>query len=344
MWITSSLSTVLTPTSIALGNFDGLHRGHQKVIEPILPNSLSFSPLPAWSDNQGSSNSEAKHLYSTLVTFDPHPQEFFSGESRSLLTPQLEKVKYLESMGVQQLVLLPFDRELASLNPQVFVEEILIQQLQVCSISVGEDFRFGHSRRGTAADLRAIAQAYGVNVHIVPLNTTNGLRISSSAIRAALSQGDISQANQLLGRPYRLMGQVVQGQQLGRTLGFPTANLQISENKFLPRYGVYAVRVTWDEEPPLAPPSKRHRESSNDYGQIGVMNIGCRPTVVESALPTVEIHLLNWDGDLYGKTLTVDIEQFLRPEQKFSSLDELKTQIALDCVQAKSLASAASQL
>jgi riboflavin kinase/FMN adenylyltransferase len=332
VWITSSLSTVLTPTSIALGNFDGLHRGHQKVIEPILSKSLSFSPLPAWSNNQVSSKSEAKHPYSTLVTFDPHPQEFFSGESRSLLTPQLEKVKYLESMGLQQLVLLPFDRELAAQHPQVFVEEILIKQLQVCSISVGEDFRFGQSRRGTAADLKAIAQAYGVKVHIVPLNTTNGLRISSSAIRDALSQGDISQANQLLGRPYGLIGQVVQGQQLGRTLGFPTANLQISLNKFLPRYGVYAVRVTWDEKP------------SNHYGHIGVMNIGCRPTVGENALPTVEIHLLNWQGDLYGKTLTVDIEQFLRPEQKFSSLNELKTQIELDCVQAKSLASAASQL
>lgn len=302
------------------------------MIEPILPNSPSFSPLPAWSNHQGSSISEAKHPYSTLVTFDPHPQEFFSGESRSLLTPQLEKVKYLESMGIQQLVLLPFDRELASLDPQVFVEEILIQQLQVGSISVGEDFRFGRERRGTAADLRAIAQAYGVNVHIVPLNTTNGLRISSSAIRAALSQGDISQANQLLGRPYRLIGEVVQGQQLGRTLGFPTANLQISWNKFLPRYGVYAVRVTWDQEP------------SNHCGHIGVMNIGCRPTVGESGLPTVEIHLLNWDGDLYGKTLNADIEQFLRPEQKFSSLNELKSQIELDCVQAKSLASAASQL
>jgi riboflavin kinase/FMN adenylyltransferase len=374
VWITSSLSTVLTPTSIALGNFDGLHRGHQKVIEPVLHDSQDLSSYLAFSKgrianapsdvvrgrsdrspspenldheaNQGILEQEqtvsgdaaiarsggGKNPYSTLVTFDPHPQEFFSGESRTLLTPQVEKVKYLKAMGIEQLVLLPFDRELASLSPPAFVKQILIEQLQVRCISVGEDFRFGNMRAGTAFDLRAIAQPYDVKVHIVPLNTADGLRISSSAIREALSQGNISQANQLLGRPYSLMGQVVQGQQIGRTLGFPTANLQLCPDKFLPRYGVYAVRVT-GESP-----------SFQNCPQIGVMNIGCRPTVAKDAGPGVEIHLLNWAGDLYGQTLTVEIEQFLRPEQKFASLDRLKTQIQVDCDRAKSLASAASKL
>jgi len=338
VWITSSLSTVLTPTSIALGNFDGLHRGHQKVIEPILPSQLphlfnsslanpsSRSPACEYNQGSGGSGGGTKHPYSTLVTFDPHPQEFFSGESRSLLTPQEEKAQYLETMGVRQLILLPFDQKLATLSPQAFVAEILIKQLQACCISVGEDFRFGNQRSGTVDDLKAIAQPYGVTVNIVPLNKIDGLRISSSAIRHALSQGDILQANQLLGRPYRLIGEVIQGQQLGRTLGFPTANLQLSPDKFLPRYGVYAVRVTRDDQP-----TKHH---------LGVMNIGCRPTVAQGQPPTVEIHLLDWSGDLYGKTLTVDIEQFLRPEQKFASLDRLKSQIQLDCIQAKSLASA----
>ncbi len=333
MWITSSLSTILTPTAIALGNFDGLHRGHQKVIEPILPDSPWVSQsldLLKSRESGGEASHPYSTCYSTLVTFDPHPQEFFSGESRSLLTPQVEKVQYLETMGIQQLILLPFDRALAALSPQVFVEEILIKQLQACCISVGQDFRFGNRRAGTADDLKAIAQPYGVTVNIVPLNKIDGLRISSSAIRQALSQGDILQANQLLGRPYRLIGEVIQGQQLGRTLGFPTANLQLSPNKFLPRYGVYAVRVTWDDQK-----SKNH---------LGVMNIGCRPTVAQGQPATVEIHLLDWSGDLYGKILTVDIEQFLRPEQKFVSLDQLKTQIQLDCIQAKSLASATSQL
>ncbi len=334
MWITSSLSTILTPTAIALGNFDGLHRGHQRVIAAILPDSpwveRSLDLLNS-RESGGAARHPYSNFYSTLVTFAPHPQEFFSGESRSLLTPQIEKVQYLEAMGVQQLILLPFDQKLAALSPQAFVEEILIQKLQACCISVGEDFRFGNQRAGTAEDLKAIAQPYRVTVNIVPLNKIDGLRISSSAIRHALNQGDIRQANQFLGRPYRIMGEVIQGQQLGRTLGFPTANLKLSPNKFLPRYGVYAVRVTWDDQP-----TKHH---------LGVMNIGCRPTVTQNdRRTTVEIHLLDWSGDLYGKTLTVDIEQFLRPEQKFASLDELKTQIQLDCIQAKSLAPATSQL
>lgn len=326
MWITSSLSTVLTPTSIALGNFDGLHRGHRETIEPILSDSQSVSSSPAVAKSKDGAKQPS---YSTLVTFNPHPQEFFSGESRTLLTPQAEKVKYLEAIGIEQLVLLPFDRELAQLSPSAFVKQILIDQLQVRRVSVGEDFRFGYRRQGTALDLRAIAEPYGVRVYIVPLNIADGLRISSSAIRSALTQGDVVQANQLLGRPYSLVGSVVLGQQLGRTLGFPTANLQLPANKFLPRYGVYAVQVTWDD---------RLRKNCS---QIGVMNIGCRPTVATGIEPTVEIHLLDWAGDLYGQTLTVEIEQFLRPEQKFASLDELKTQIQLDCVQAKSLASTA---
>ncbi len=303
------------------------------MIEPILPDSPWVSQsldLLKSRESGGGTRHPYSTCYSTLVTFDPHPQEFFSGESRSLLTPQVEKVQYLETMGIQQLILLPFDQDLAALSPQAFVAEILIKQLQACCISVGQDFRFGNRRAGTADDLKAIAQPYGVTVNIVPLNKIDGLRISSSAIRQALSQGDILEANQLLGRPYRLIGEVIQGQQLGRTLGFPTANLQLSPNKFLPRYGVYAVRVTWDDQK-----SKNH---------LGVMNIGCRPTVAPGQPATVEIHLLDWSGDLYGKILTVDIEQFLRPEQKFVSLDQLKTQIQLDCIQAKSLASATSQL
>lgn len=337
MWITSSYSTVLTPTAIALGNFDGLHRGHQKVIEPILshPNLTNIEPvsrasaLAAFNHSQELRNG-VKQPYSTLVTFDPHPQEFFSGATRSLLTPQREKVQYLETIGVQQLVLLPFNQELAALSPETFVVEILIKKLQACCISVGEDFRFGSQRAGTAEDLSAIAQTYGIKVYIVSLNKVDGRRISSSAIRQALSQGNILEANQLLGRPYRLIGEVVTGQQLGRTLGFPTANLKVAPNKFLPRYGVYAVRVRWEDQP-----TKHH---------LGVMNIGCRPTVTPGQPATVEIHLIDWSGDLYGKTLTVDLEQFLRPEQKFASLEQLKTQIQLDCIQAKSLASAISQL
>lgn len=254
----------------------------------------------------------------TVVTFDPHPQEFFTGQRRLLLTPVAEKAQYLESIGVQQLVLLPFDAALARLTPQEFVEQILIQGLQAQRISVGQDFRFGQQRSGTIADLQIIAAQHGVPVEVAPLHLHQEERISSSAIRHALSCGAIEQANRLLGRSYKLMGEVVGGRQLGRTIGFPTANLQLPADKFLPCCGVYCVWV----------------EGAGAERQPGVMNIGYRPTVEGNQI-TVEIHLLDWSGDLYGHTLTVSLEHFLRPEQKFAGLDELKAQIQQDCQQAR---------
>jgi riboflavin kinase/FMN adenylyltransferase len=300
VWVTSSAAKALTPTAVALGNFDGLHRGHQRVIEPIL-------------------NTE-HNIYATVVTFNPHPQEFFTGQRRALLTPLNEKVQQLVRLGVEQLVLLPFDRELAALSPQKFVEKILVQQLRSQQISVGEDFRFGWQRSGTASDLQAIASSFGIPVTIVPLHTCEGERISSSSIRQALEQGDLQRAKALLGRPYSLTGSVVKGQQMGRTMGFPTANLQLPSEKFLPQQGVYAVQA-------FIEPEKRAR---------GVMNIGCRPTV-NGTYRSVEVHLLDWSEDLYGKTITVQLQKFLRSEQKFASLEALKAQIQVDCAIARSV-------
>jgi riboflavin kinase/FMN adenylyltransferase len=341
VWVTSSLATALTPTSVALGNFDGVHRGHQQVIKPILQESgasqsiavtppagdwksrlESFSLPNLKEDFESKVGAGTGHTYATVATFNPHPREFFSGKTWKLLTPRPEKVQQLSSMGVEQLVLLPFDGELASLSPQEFVEKILVQQLGATQVSVGQDFHFGHRRTGTSADLQAIASSYGIDVTIVSLQTCQGERISSSLIRQSLQQGDIIQANRLLGRPYTLTGVVVEGQQLGRTIGFPTANLQLPPEKFLPRQGVYCVRVF---SPSLTSPTS---------SQAGVMNIGQRPTVDGTTL-TVEVHLLDWSGDLYGQTLTVSLEQFLRPEQKFASLDDLKTQIQADCAAAR---------
>jgi riboflavin kinase/FMN adenylyltransferase len=360
VWVTSSLETALTPTAVALGNFDGVHRGHQQVVQPILgkgQESCELSVLSSETQNsvkaghlsisieaetfpknsslqaQNSSQPEADHLmsdsehtYPTVVTFNPHPQEFFTGKMRTLLTPPDEKVQQLRSLGVEQLVLLPFDRELASLSPHQFVEKILVQHLRARIVSVGQDFCFGSGRSGTSADLQAIAAAYGIDVHIVQLQTCQGERISSSFIRQALLQGDIPQANRLLGRPYTLTGTVVQGQQLGRTLGFPTANLQLPPEKFLPQQGVYCVRV-WCSN-----------QASANSPLSGVMNIGRRPTV-DGTCSTVEVHLLDWSGDLYGQTLTVSVEQFLRPEQKFASLDALKAQIQADARAARAFLS-----
>ena len=377
MWVTSSCTAALTPTSVALGNFDGLHLGHRQVVQPILsrstfgPNSATVSASgqslrsnagkdenleskhPATCDNDSAGNSlcgddsdAGDRPYSTVVTFDPHPQEFFTGQPKKLLTPLVEKVELLAAMGVEQLVLLPFDRELADLTADEFVEKILVRQLQASRISVGMDFRFGRGRAGTAVDLQSIASSYGIDVTLVPLhNCGEGDRISSSAIREALASGDLRKAHQLLGRPYSLVGTVVAGQRLGRTIGFPTANIELPPEKFLPRFGVYAVQVlvsmlSKSEAGEIKDPSSSYewknpqsliRGKASDLSILsGVMNVGCRPTV-DGQQPTIEIHLLDWSGDLYGQILSASLVEYLRPEQKFASLDALKTQIQADC-------------
>ena len=353
MWVSKSLSTALTPTAIALGNFDGLHRGHQQVISPILdcalqpatipgkpqpsiaskkPRKREISPIGSHLSPEASDLSEKKSprlvlpvgVHSTVVTFYPHPQEFFTGTARTLLTPIDEKIALLGEMGVQQLVLLPFNQDIATLSPREFVEKILVRELGAKKISVGENFRFGYKRTGTTEQLTSIAWEYGVKVTIVPLEICQEERISSSEIRRYLEAGNVKAANRLLGRSYSLIGTVIAGQQLGRTLGFPTANIQLSPDKFLPKTGVYAVRVWLENSEPHNQPIP------------GVMNIGMRPTVAGVTL-TTEVHLLDWSGDLYGQKITVTLEEYLRNEQKFPSLDALKQQIQADCTLAKKL-------
>ncbi|MDJ0796797.1 MAG: bifunctional riboflavin kinase/FAD synthetase [Calothrix sp. MO_167.B12] len=316
VWVANATKLALTPTAIALGKFDGIHLGHKQVLQPVLKLSKIMGE-----EEQNSHSTE--RIYSTVVTFNPHPREFFSGQPHDLLTPLDEKVEQLRSLGVEQLVLLPFDKELSALTPTEFVEKILIKQLQVVQISVGQDFRFGSRRLGTAEDLKAIAAKYGIQVNIVPLQIhTDGecLPISTTLIREHLLQGDIQRANQLLGRAYTLIGNVIEGEKLGRTIGFPTANLELPADKFLPRQGVYAVSVSPENE-------KSKVLKSNSWG---VMNIGIRPTVSGNQV-SVEVHLLDWSGDLYGEKLVVKLEKFLRPEQKFDSLEALKNQIHHDC-------------
>lgn len=315
VWVTSSTELIQTPTAVALGKFDGVHRGHQRVIQPILHKSA-----------------DAERIYPTVITFLPHPQEFFTGKPRRLLTPLDEKVQHLEHLGVEQLVLIPFNKELSALTPEQFVEQIIVEKLQASRISVGQDFCFGSQRSGTAMDLQVLVAKYGIPVTIVPLETHEDdlpvqeefSPISTSLIRQILKAGDIVQANRLLGRPYTIQGTVIKGQQLGRTIGFPTANLELPEDKFLPRQGVYAVRVfNGVKQPDMT--LKNH---------LGVMNIGDRPTV-NGTHTTVEVHLLDFTGDLYDQKLEVQLEKFLRPQQKFSTLEALKAQIQLDCTIAR---------
>ncbi len=311
-----SLATISTPTAIALGNFDGIHRGHLEVIQPVLD----------WDDPCSCK---------TVVTFDPHPQQYFTGQQRQLLTPYPERSQILEQLGIEQIVLLPFDRDLVRLSPQEFVQQIVVEKLQARFVSVGEDFRFGNQRAGSASELVAMTASYGIPTRIAPLEMirdggTGGLgdgeremvssfpsssasRISSSQIRAALLAGDLQLVQELLGRYYAISGTVVNGQQIGRSIGFPTANLQYPTEKFLPRQGVYGVRVDTPDQQQLP----------------GVMNIGKRPTV-NGLNTTVEVHLLDWEGNLYGQELIVYLHQFLRSEQKFADLTALTAQIQAD--------------
>lgn len=290
------LHQIQSPTAIALGNFDGLHLGHQAVIQ-----ALRSAPAVL-----------------TLVSFTPHPREFFSGQTRALLTPMEEKVDLLTGLGIDQLVLLEFNQALASLTAAEFITQILQNQLQATHVSVGFNFQFGAQRLGTVTDL---AEVWGDRLYVLPEQVMQlgdqRVRICSSGIRTALSEGNVLLANRLLGRAYSLRGKVIEGDRLGRELGFPTANLAIDPRKFLPRHGVYVVSLQLG-----------HKK------QIGVMNIGLRPTVTEVQAPRIEVHLLNWTGDLYGKELYVELIEFLRPETKFQSLDQLQAQIQQDCITA----------
>lgn len=310
MLVTSSLEQISKPNLIALGNFDGIHKGHQQVVKTILDQDFL------------SSISLNKSISSTVVTFTPHPREFFTGQKKQLLTPLKEKVYLLEKLGINQLLLLPFDRELASLTPQEFVENILINKIQACLISVGEDFRFGHQRKGNANDLQKIGLSKGIKVMItkeqkLTLNNEQNIRISSSYIRNCLEEGNMKTAHEMLGYKYFLQGKVIEGKKLGRTIGFPTANIELPPNKLLPKKGVYAVIAYLEKQPNIA--------------IKGVMNIGYKPTVSGQEI-TAEVHLLNWSGNLYNQLLRVELESFLRSEQKFSSLEALKRQITMDCL------------
>ncbi len=298
MQVFSDLMALTKPTAIALGNFDGVHCGHQKLVQRLL--ALSGAACP------------------TVVTFDPHPQDFFSGDQRQLLTTVAEKADYLGQLGVEQLVLLTFDRSMVELTPTAFVEQVIRDRLGAQQVLVGADFRFGYQRQGDAQILRELNGEWGINTEILELETDQGSRIGSSRIRAALLEGDLAEVKRLLNRSYSIGGQVVPGQQLGRTLGFPTANIAFDLNKFLPRLGVYCVRIDTQQQAQLA----------------AVANVGKRPTVDGQRL-SLEVHLLDWAGDLYGQQVTVYLDQFLRSEQKFAGLGELTTQIQLDCQAAR---------
>ncbi len=300
---------VRRPTAVALGTFDGLHAGHRLVIHQAKTMAAEASaadgvPVP------------------TVVSFWPHPREVLYGETRLRLDLPEEKLVLLDTLGIEQLVLLPFTPELAALTPDRFVAEVLVQQLAARCVAVGENFRFGVNRSGDAEALCSLGHQNGIQVAVVPTLHDAGARVSSSRIRRALAEGRMAEAEALLGRPYRFEGCVKSGRGLGRQLGWPTANLEVSGRKFLPAEGVYAA-LAWT--PRLAGRSPL----------AAVMNLGRQPTVDPEAPSAVEVHLLDHQEDLVGQRLVVQPVSWLRGQRRFANLEDLSQQIGCDVAQAR---------
>ena len=289
-----SPSEVKHETSIAIGSFDGLHEGHRKLIESVVKNS-EFCP--------------------TIASFWPHPREVLYGEMRLRLDLPEEKLPLLESLGIEQLVLIPFNNNLSKLSAKDFVKDILSNKLLARSISVGENFRFGHKRKGDINTIRDLADKYNMLLNIVPILEDEYGRISSSRVRELLLNYDLVNAKKLLKRPYTFSGKVVRGKGLGKGLGFPTANLEIDSRKFLPGEGVYAA---W------AKPNKLKCKFP------AVMNLGPQPTIDPHSPSAVEVHLIDEDINLYDQKITIQPIQKIRLQSTFSNLNELSKQISKD--------------
>lgn len=285
-----------------IGNYDGVHRGHQHIIAALRERAASLA-LPA-----------------VVVTFEPTPREYFEGAAApSRLTRLREKLAALESCGVDRVVVLRFDDRMRSMAAAEFVDRLLVDGLGVRHVVVGHDFHFARRREGTIGTLRTAGQVHGFTVEEVDQFLVDGERVSSSLVREALNRGDLDRATRLLGRPYRMAGRVRLGKKLGRQLGFPTANLAL-HRKVVPLWGIFAVRVS----------------GAGLRDHPAVASLGTRPTV-DGTDPLLEVHLFDWEGDLYGRYLDVDFVARLRDEQKFESLDALVAQMHRDAAAARSV-------
>lgn len=285
---------------VTIGNFDGVHLGHSAVIDTL------------------KQSASAQHLTCTVVTFEPHPSEFFQPQKApARLTNLREKVVQLASLGVDEVLLLRFNRRLAHLSATDFVQQILVQALKTRHLVVGDDFRFGRDRQGDFALLRHMGESHGFTVAKTPSFCVDNKRVSSTQIRSCLATGDLSQAQALLGRHYSLSGRVIHGDHVGRQWGFPTANLRV-KRKILPLSGIFAVQAHGIAPQALA----------------GVASIGTRPTV-DGKREQVEVHLLNFQQDIYGHYVTLDFLQRFRDELRFDSVAALVEQIKRDVCQAQ---------
>lgn len=283
-------------TILTLGTFDGVHIGHKKILERI------------------TENTENGKYESLVLTFFPHPRMVLQEKSEiRLLNTIGEKIKLLEATGIENLVVHPFNESFSRLTAEEFVRTILVEKFQIQKIIIGHDHRFGRNRTANIDDLIAFGIEYGFEVEQISAEEIQDVSVSSTKIRKALNEGNMALANEYLGYNYFLNGTIVKGKQLGRTIGFPTANINIEEDyKLIPKIGVYVVKAT-----------------INDESIFGMMNIGFNPTV-NGEKQTIEVHLFNFEKDIYDQSIEVSLLHYIRDEQKFSSVDALKAQLHQD--------------
>jgi riboflavin kinase/FMN adenylyltransferase len=285
-------------TWVTMGTFDGLHLGHRSILDDMMIKA------------------KAQHAQTVVLSFDPHPKKVLFPEGEPL--PQIqsleEKAGVLESWGIDHLVLLPFTLTLAHLTAQDFVRDILVNGLHVAGVYMGYDHRFGKNRVGDIQLMSELGELYGFEVVQIPAYAPEGIPVSSTKIRQALLNGDVSKAKAMLGRPFVLHGEVIKGQQLGSKIGFPTANIFVlGEDKLIPKWGVYAATLDW-----------------NNKKYAVAVNIGHRPTVSHSLQLNIEAHILDFNSDIYGKSITLELHERLRDEMKMNGLDMLIEQIKKD--------------
>lgn len=287
---------------ITMGTFDGVHQGHVQLF------------------NKMKEEAERVQGTSIVITFDPHPRHFLEPNSGVLLlTPLAQKINYILHAGIDHVVVVPFNKAFASLSAQAYVEEFIWEQFHPHTIIIGYDHHFGHDRKGNIDLLKSYKEKYPFQLIEIPASQLNNIAISSTKLRKALSEGDLNTAFEMTHRYYKLEGIVVQGNQLGRTIGYPTANIQLSEPlQLIPHQGVYSGYLTIAQERLKC-----------------MINIGIRPTVSSGNNITIEAHIFDFDRTIYGFTISLELYSFIRSEIKFASLDALKSQLATDAAIAK---------
>ncbi|MFV0566071.1 MAG: bifunctional riboflavin kinase/FAD synthetase [Flavobacteriaceae bacterium] len=284
------------PTVVTIGTFDGVHIGHQKIIKRLVKTG------------------QDDDLRSVVLTFFPHPRMVLQKDTNiKLINTITERRTILEGLGLDFLLVKTFTKAFSRLSAEDFVKQVLVDTLNAKKIIIGYDHRFGRNRNANINDLKHYGNLYGFTVEEIPAQDIDEVAVSSTKIREALSQGEIEKANAYLGYCFMLSGTVVKGKSLGKKIGFPTANIEIRENyKLIPKHGAYVVRAT-----------------INGAWVYGMMNIGTNPTV-NGKTETVEVHFFNFNNDIYNKSITVEVLHRLRDEQKFSSVEALKTQLQSD--------------